>query len=202
MIRATRQWIFLVALISIHAAEDWRTWLNRGIEAYKNAQYQDAAGDFQKSVSLSPNEVMPHLYLATAWMAQYVPGSASPEKARNAETEFNTVMQLDPQNFTAMQSLGLLSYQEAKGVTNEDEKLRKLDEAASWYRKVLAVDPRNKEAYFSLSLIDWVKWYPDVTQSATLMEEGAGYLAKALEIDPQSDDGLTYKTLLIKQFAH
>ncbi len=76
-----------------------------------------------------------------------------------------------------------------------------MDAAASWYQKILAVDPRNKQAYFSLCLIDWVKWYPNLTDSATLMEEGTSYLAKALEIDPQRDNVLTYKNLLIKEIA-
>jgi tetratricopeptide (TPR) repeat protein len=201
MIRASTRWIFLVAVLPALAADDWRSWLNRGIEAHKSARYQEAVEDFQKSIHLSPNEVLPHLYLGTTWMAQYSPGTESSEKARNAEMEFNTVLQFDPENFTVLQSLASLTYQEAKGITNEDEKLRKLDQAVRWYRRVLAVDPRNKDAYFSLCLIDWVKWYPNVTQSVTLVEEGVSYLAKALEIDPQSDDGLRYKNLLIKESA-
>jgi hypothetical protein len=196
---AARHWTVLLALLPALAADDWRSWFNRGIDAYKNARYQDAVEDFQTSVSLSPNEAMPHLYLATAWMAQYVPGSASPEKARSAEREFDTVLKLDPQNFTAMRSLALLRYQESKEIIGEAERLQKLDQAAYWYQRVLLIDPRNKEAYFSLSLIDWVKWYPSLTRSATLLEEGTNYLTKALEIDPQNDDVTTYRNLLIKE---
>src|SRR6266852_1155412 len=80
---------------------DWRRWLNRGVEAYKSARYQEAVEYFQKSVDLKPTEVSPHLYLATALMSQYIPGAESPENlslARNAEAQFNIVLQLAPQD--------------------------------------------------------------------------------------------------------
>ncbi len=38
--------------------------------------------------------------------------------------------------------------------------MAKLDEAAEWYEKLIEVDPKNKEAYYSLGVIAWSKWYP------------------------------------------
>src|SRR5258706_928119 len=91
--------------------DDWRRWLNRGIEAYKSARYQEAVEYFQKSVDLKPTEVSPHLYLATALMPQNIPGAESPENlnfARKAEPQFNAVLQLHPQNVEALRSLPVL----------------------------------------------------------------------------------------------
>ena len=34
---------------------------------------------------------------------------------------------------------------------------RSLDEAAEWYKKLIEVDPKNKEAYYSLGVIAWVE---------------------------------------------
>jgi tetratricopeptide (TPR) repeat protein len=220
-----------VCTLTVTAADDWRSWLNRGVEAYKSARYQEAVEDFQKSVDLNPNEVSPHLYLATAWMNQYIPGAGSPQNLdiqHNAETEFNRVLQLDPKNLKALQSLASLSYQEAQGMQNEDEKFRKLDEAAAWYQRVLTVDPRDKEAYYSMGVIDWVKWYsnymrartqlgmrPDqpgplsnaslrqdlLARFASIIDDGLANLDKALEIDPQYSDAMAYKNLLIRERA-
>src|SRR5713226_3164661 len=120
---------------------DWRRWLNRGVEAYKSARFPEAVEYFQKSVDLKPTEVSPHLYLATALMSQYIPGAESPENlnfARSAEAQFNTVLQLAPQDLTALRSLASLSYQEAQGKQNEEEKFHKLGEAVSWYQRVRA----------------------------------------------------------------
>ncbi len=212
-------------------AEDWRSWLNRGVEAFKSARYQEAVEDFQKSVYLRPNEVAPHLYLATTWMTQYIPGAVSAENLdlqHKAEAEFSLVLQLDPQDLTALQSLASLFYQEAQGMKNSDEKLRKLDEAASWYQRVLTVDPRDKAAYYSLGVIDWVKWYagwigarsrlgmrPEqpgpLTDAAVrqdllahyspIIADGIANLEKALEIDPQYDDAMAYMNLFIRERA-
>jgi TonB family protein len=212
-------------------AGDWRHWLNRGIEEYKNARYRDAVEYFQKSVSLNPNEVSPHLYLATAWMIQYIPGAGSPENLNvqhSAETEFNRVLELDPKNLTALQSLASLNYQVAQGMTNLDEKIRKLDDAAAWYQRVVAVDSRDKVAYYSLGVIDWVKWYPNwmraraqlgmrpeqpgplgnaavrqdlLARYSAVLSDGMANLDKALEIDPHYDDAMAYMNLFIRERA-
>jgi TonB family protein len=212
-------------------AGDWRSWLNRGIADYKSARYQDAVEDFQKSISLNPNELSPHLYLATAWMTQYIPGAASPENLNlehNAETEFNRVLELDSKNLTALQSLASLNYQVAQGMTNLDEKARKLDEAAGWYQRVVAVDPRNSVAYYSMGVIDWVKWYPNwmraraqlrmrpedpgpltdaavrqdlLARYSAVLSDGMANLDKALEIDPHYDDAMAYMNLFIRERA-
>jgi TonB family protein len=164
-------------------------------------------------------------------MAQYIPGSGSPENlecARNAETEFNSVLQLDSKNLTALQSLASLNYLEAQGLHNEDQKFRKLDEAGSWYQRVLAIDSRDREAYYSLGVINWTKWYPNwmraraqllmrpeqpgpITNSAvrqdllarysSLIADGISNLEKALEIDPQYDDAMAYVNLFIRERA-
>src|SRR5260370_19684937 len=141
---------FLVAFLSALslAAQDstrspyWRNWFESGVEALKNASYREAVDDFQKSVSLKPNEVEPHLYLASAWMSLYISGDQSSDnldKVRNAEKELNTVLKLDPENLTALQSLAHLSFRGAQEIVDEDQKLRRLETAASWYHRVLAV---------------------------------------------------------------
>ena len=35
-----------------------------------------------------------------------------------------------------------------------------MDEAQQWYEKLIAVDPKNADAYYSLGFIAWSKWYP------------------------------------------
>jgi TonB family protein len=220
-----------LSAFTLTATDDWRSWLNRGIEAYKGARYQEAVDDFQQSVNLNPNEVTSHLYLGTAWMSQYIPGAVSPENLdlqHGAETEFNRALQLDPKNLMALQSLASLKYQEAQGVPDEDEKFRKFDEVASWYQKVLVVDPRAKEAYYSLAVMDWVKWYSAllhariqlgmrpaqpcplanaavrqdlVARYSSLIADGIRNLERALEIDPQYDDAMAYMNLFLREGA-
>ena len=214
--------------VAQRAPLDAQGWLNKGIHEYKSARYQDAAESFQQALALNQNDTMAHLYLATAWMSQYIPGSGSPdnlELARKAEAEFRRVLDVEPDNTTTLASLASLIYQQAQGMPDFDQKSRKLDEAGSWYEKLTAADPQNKEGYYSLAVIDWVKWYaawmlarsdlgmgpeqpgplPDPARRqlkqrySALIEHGISNLERALQIDPQYDDAMAYMNLWIRE---
>jgi len=43
-------------------------------------------GSFKKAIELDPEFPVARLYLATAYMQQYVPGSDTPENKRNADS--------------------------------------------------------------------------------------------------------------------
>src|SRR6202140_1122932 len=91
--------------------------LNKGVNAFKAGQYTAAADDFKTAIDLDPDLPSARLYLATAYMTQYVPGSEAPENKRNADSalkEFQTALSsnLDDKNkLIAMQSLASLHYQ-------------------------------------------------------------------------------------------
>ncbi len=118
--------------------------LNRGVQAYKSAKYADAVDDFKEAVALDPTNLTGRLYLATAYMSQYIPGAQSPENlqvAKQAKEEFIKVLDKDPNDKTALASLASLSYQQAQSMDDLEGKLKKLDEAKEWYLKLIAADP-------------------------------------------------------------
>jgi tetratricopeptide (TPR) repeat protein len=205
--------------------------LNRGVQAYKSAKYSDAVDYFKEAVALDPTNVNGRLYLATAYMSQYIPGATSPENlqvAKQAKDEFLKVLEKDASDKTALASLASLSYQQAQGEPDLDTKLKKLDESKEWYLKLIAADPQNKEGFYSLAVIDWVKWYAAWMRSradlgmkpeepgplkdkkvkeqlkdqySATIEDGVKNLQKALEIDPNYDDAMAYMNLLIRERA-
>lgn len=207
--------------------------LNQGVQAYKNAKYADAAEHFKKAVSLDPTNINGRLYLATSYMTQYIPGADSPDNlalATEAKKQFMTVLETkgNEADKTALASLASLSYQQAQGMPDLDGKLKKLDESKEWYLKLIAADAQNKEGFYSLGVIDWLKWYPAYQTarakagmkpedpgplkdkkakeelkekySATI-EDGLKNLQHALDIDPQYDDAMAYMNLLIRERA-
>src|ERR1035438_9965703 len=212
----------LTALLAQPVAPiDSRGWINKGVQEFKNARYQDAVESFQKAVDLDPSNVTARLSLGTAWMLQYIPGPGSPDNldiARRAEAEFSHVLQIDPGNTKALSSIASLTYQQAQGMTDLELKIRKLDESASWYEKLIAADPQNKQAYYSLAVIDWMKWYAAYMRTRTdlgmrpeqpgplpnparqelkaryssIIEHGISSLEKALQLDPQYSDAMAY----------
>jgi Tfp pilus assembly protein PilF len=205
--------------------------LNHGVQAYKGAHYAEAVDYFKNAVQLDPENTMPRLYLATAYMSQYIPGAVSPENvqlAQQAKEEFNKVLEKNPSDTTALASLASLSYNQAQSMPNLDEKLKKLDESKEWDLKLIAADPQNKEGFYSLAVIDWIKWYAawqrarqdlglkseeagplkdkkvkaDLqAQYGAVVDDGIKNLQKALDIDPQYDDAMAYMNLLIREKA-
>jgi tetratricopeptide (TPR) repeat protein len=129
--------------------------LNKGVNSFKSGQYTAAADDFKMAIDLDPDLPSARLYLATAYMTQYVPGSEAPDNLRNRDSalkEFQTALNsnLDDKNkLLAMQSLANLHYQMKDYAAAED-----------WNKKVIAADPKNKEAYYTLGVIAWSEFVP------------------------------------------
>jgi tetratricopeptide (TPR) repeat protein len=205
--------------------------LNKGVQAFKNAKYPEAVEFFKQAIELDPTFPTARLYLATAYMSQYIPGAESPENvayAKSAMEQFNLVLETLPNDATAIESMASLHYSQAQGAPGLDEKLKRLDEAATWYKRLTTVDPNKKEAYYSQGVIVWAKWYPALMAAraklgmkpddegpikdkkvkaelkdkyAALVEDGIKHLEKALEIDKEYDDAMAYLNLLIRERA-
>jgi tetratricopeptide (TPR) repeat protein len=204
--------------------------LNKGVSAYKNAKYSDAVSFFQQAVDLDPTNPNAGVYLATAYMMQWIPGASSPENiafATKAKEEFNKVLAKDPNNAVALASLASLAFNEADPLPL-DQKMAKLDEAADWYKKLVTADPKNRDGYYSLGAIAQKKFYPalmtarvngnmkpdepgplkDKKAKAELaakysasIDDGIKNLQTALNIEPESDDAMAYMNLLIRERA-
>src|ERR1039458_861520 len=62
-----------------------RDQLNKGVEAYKGARYEEAIDHFQKATQLDPSLPMAKTYLATALAQNVVPGMDTPENLKTAQ---------------------------------------------------------------------------------------------------------------------
>ena len=205
--------------------------LNKGVQSFKGARYPEAVNHFRSAVDLDPTFPAARLYLATAYMSQWIPGADSPDNkkmAQSAKDQFNKVLEQEPNNTTAIASIASLEYNEAKAVQGLENKLKQMDEAKKWYEKLVTADPKSKEGYYSLGVISWEQWYPAFVlarQKAGMKMEDPGpikkkdirdelkdkytkslqygldNLNKALEIDPEYDDAMAYENLIIRQRA-
>ena len=194
--------------------------LNKGVNDFKNAAYPQAVEHFKQAIELDPDFINARLYLASAYLSQYVPGADSDDNKRNAEAAtkgFSDVLQREPNNTVAMQSLGSLAFFQ-----------KQFDESKKWYQKLIQLDPNKKDAYYYIAVIDWTRAFqPDAeTRAKTSMrpdepgpikdkkareelkgvvdapiKEGIEMLQKALTIDPNYDDAMGYLSLLYRQQA-
>ena len=210
-----------------------RDHLNQGVNAFKTGNYSMAADEFRLAIDADPTFGVARLYLATAYEQQFVPGTDTEENKKfwkAAMDEFQNVLKDDPNNKLATQSIANLYYQvgNSKGPDAPDA----MAKAEEWNKKVVAIDPQNKEAYYTLGVIPWLNFLtpdrearnalgmkpeeqnplkPDAkgkTLKADLkakywqpLTDGIEYEKKALAIDPQYENAMSYMNLLIRYRA-
>jgi tetratricopeptide (TPR) repeat protein len=153
--------IFLVAVISAAVAAGAgcdrlraRDKLNKGVNAYKNAQFDEAIEDFKAAKQYDPTLTNAQLYLATAYASQYIPGAPSSENIKNGEqalAEFKNILDSDPSNVSAIDGIGSILYN--MGGTPFDA--QKLEDSKSYHMKHIALRPDDPEPYYWVGVIDW-----------------------------------------------
>ena len=75
--------VLLLAVVSCGCSKlKARDHLNKGVAAYKNAQFQAAIEHFKEAVADDPSLLMAKLYLATALKQLYIPEGDSPENIK------------------------------------------------------------------------------------------------------------------------
>jgi Tfp pilus assembly protein PilF len=210
-----------------------RDHLNQGVTAFKTGNYSQAADEFNLAIAADPTFGVARLYLATAYEQQYVPGTDTAENKKfwqAAMDEFNNVLKDDPNNLLATQSVANLYFQlgNAKGPDSTEN----LTKAEDWNKKVIGIDPKNKEAYYTLGVIPWLEFLtpdrearnelhmspeeesplkPDVKKSTLKADlkakfwqpltDGIESEKKALAIDPQYENAMSYMNLLLRYRA-
>jgi len=203
-----------------------RDQLNKGVAAFRSAQFQAAVMHFKNAVALDPTLLNARLYLATAYYNQYVPGGESPDNlkmAQQAINAFEDVLRIDPNNTNAIASVAQMYYH-----------MRKFDKAKEYQRHWLQVEPNNPVPYYWIGMLDWAICYPHTQQkrkdlkiefpkdpkdpsslppfpekaraqlaeeNGPLVSEGLEVLEKAIQLKPNDFDTMSYLNLLYRQKA-
>jgi tetratricopeptide (TPR) repeat protein len=202
-----------------------RDQLNKGVIAFRNAQYAQAVDHFQQSVSLDPTLVNAKVFLATAMELQYVPGGATPDnikKGNDAIQAFENVLSVDPKNTNAIGSIAQIYYE-----------MNNYDKAKQYQKKLMALDPNNPDPYYWVGVLDYVPCqrkqmelrtklnltklnikdhdsYPPLApkdrdalaqQNGPLVAEGIQMLQKAIDLKPNYANAYSYLNLMYRQKA-
>ena len=198
-----------------------RDQLNKGIAAYKSAQYEQAANCFETAVKLDPTNQTAKLYLATTYASQVVPNLMTPENlalAQKAINGFGAVLEKDPTDLIAL-----------KQIASIDRNIQKFDLAKEYELKVIAAAPNDPEAYYIVGFVDWTLAYKNAVTilaadgltddgdgnkkmtkgacakiqevNSPLVAEGMQYLNKAVVLDPNYGDAMDYLNLTDRRKA-
>jgi len=208
-----------------------RDLLNKGVAAFKNAQFDAAVEDFKEAEELDPELLNARLYLATAYASQYIPGAPSDENMRHGQEaiqEYRNVLEKDANNLSAIDGLASIEYQMA----GQPFDAKKFEESKGYHQKHIALRPTDPQPYYSIGVIDWALAYrgntemradynrahinkqvkdteplpPDVRKAYTekyepLVDDGIASLKKAIDLKPDYDDAMTYLNLLYRRKA-
>jgi tetratricopeptide (TPR) repeat protein len=209
-----------------------RDLLNKGVNAFKAGQSDAAIEDFKRATELDPSLMMARVYLATAYASLYIPGAPSAEnKARGEQAinEFKSILQIDPNNLTAIDGIGSLVYQMA-GTPTYDEK--GFEESKTYHQHHIQIKGDDPEPYYWIGVIDWNEAYhanlqmrlnynkdnikkqvhedqplPPAVRTdyaakyGPLVDEGIADLQKAISLKPDNDDAMAYLSLLYRRKA-
>ena len=200
-------------------AYEAREYLNRGVKAFTNQQYSEAAEYFEKSMELDPEMEEPPMYLATAYMLQFVPGSTdlgNVQMAENAIKTFRGIVERTEENgnpnLNAMLAIAGISYQ-----------MKNMEQTREWCNRVLQVeattDDANKskaEAHYRIAVVlfDNVHERTGVLgekvenmehegklQILSTIEEGLSHLEEAIVIRSDYYDAMMYQNLLWRELG-
>lgn len=203
-----------------------RDQLNKGVQSFKNAKYEEAIEHFKNAVSMDPSLLTARLYLGTAYMQQYIPGADTPENNRYAEQaidEFKNVLSAPnpakEQKLHALKSIASLYYN-----------MKDFDKSKEFYAQATQVDPNDPETYYMLGVINWADTYKTAAETkaklglkvddefrkdkdgqqacqqvrsanAAKVSEGIDALNKALTLRPEYEDAMAYMNLLYRRKA-
>jgi tetratricopeptide (TPR) repeat protein len=195
-----------------------RDQLNKGVEAFKSAHYEEAINHFQRATMLDPNLTVAKNYLASALAQNVVPGLLTPDNLKTAQQSIDISMEVlnkDPHDVSSM-----------KQIAGIELSVKRLDEAKAWQKKVIAEDSKDPEAAYTVAVIDWIQAHqntlnalnpaglnddgagnakapkkimePLKAQNTALVEEAEQYLKQALAIKPNYDEAMSYMNLIYR----
>lgn len=208
-----------------------RDLLNKGVNAFKNGQYDQAVEDFKQAKEDDPDLLTARLYLATSYATQYIPGAPSDQNKKLGEqavAEFKEILEKDSKNLNAIDGAGSILFQMAG--TPYDPKM--FEESKKYHQMHIQIRPEDPEPYYWIGVIDWTlsfrgnaelrKDYNEknikkqvketdalpasvrgdyVTKYGTMIDEGIDSLKKAIDLRPDYDDAMAYLNLLYRRKA-
>jgi len=202
--------------------------LNKGVQAFSAAQFDQAIAYFQDAKQQDPTLMNARLYLAQAYASQFIPGAPSDENKRNAQQaieEWKEVLQMDPNNLSAIDGIGAMLFYE--GSTPFD--LQLMQEAKTYHQQHINSHPNDPVPYYWIGQIDyWIAYRTNeklradynekarkrlqqldplppalrdqfIKEDGTVVQEGIDSLNKAISLREDYGDAMAYLNLLLRQ---
>jgi len=198
-----------------------RDQLNKGVDAFKSAHYEEAIGHFQRAAQLDPNLPVAKTYLAKALEQNVVPGLDTPDNLKTANQAIDLFQQVLDKNPNDVNSM--------KEIAGIYLSVKQLAKAKEWQKKILAIAPNDADAAYTIGVIDWTQAHentlkalqsagfnddgegnvkapkkvmePLAAENGPIVDEGLSYLQQAVKDKPDYDDAMAYLNLIYRRKA-
>lgn len=185
-----------------------RDQLNKGVKAFRDRAYEEAANCFKEALKFDKDLNIAKQYLASSYMQQYIPNLPTEKNELNAKlaiSTFEEVLQLDPNNVNAIQSIASL-YNALGDYTKSKE----------FYQRRVRLEPQNPVPLYGIGVINYSivnqetgpngEYVANLTPEKKaelnqIADEGIDVLKKALELNKDYYDAMSYLNLVYRKKA-
>jgi tetratricopeptide (TPR) repeat protein len=162
----------LVCLVIAGLAQDEakasaRNAVNEGVQAFREAHYEDAIGRFEQAVTLDPDLVVARMYLAATYLQVFQPGVDTPENviwATKALDQYSEILRSNPSDVESLKGLAYLKLQ-----------LNNFEQAKEAYAKAIALDPADPELLYAAAVANWSMVNREITVEKAKLDAESEY---------------------------
>jgi tetratricopeptide (TPR) repeat protein len=131
--------------------------ITRGKAALEARDYETAIEHFKRAAELDSRLVEPRFYLASIYEEQFsTGGTAQQGKGEMAIAELQELHKLDPTESDWMKSIARIDF-----------KMKKLDDAKSYYQQAAEAKPTDAEALYGIGFVDWNEIHQSLVDERT-----------------------------------
>lgn len=136
-----------VAQDEAEAKASARNEVNQGVQAFRQANYENAIEHFEKAVALDPSFTVARMYLAATYLQAFQPGVDTPENvilATRALDQYSEILRSNPSDVEALKGTAYLKLQ-----------LNNFDEAKQAYARAIALNPADTDLLYAAAVANW-----------------------------------------------
>jgi tetratricopeptide (TPR) repeat protein len=144
-----------------------RDQVDEGVQAFRQANYEDAIGHFEQAVALDPDFVVARMYLAAAYLQVFQPGLDTPENvvlATRALEQYSEILRSNPSDVESLKGLAYLKLQ-----------LNNFEEAKRAYAKAIALDPADPDLLYAAAVANWSNANREITAEKAKLDAETEY---------------------------
>jgi tetratricopeptide (TPR) repeat protein len=124
-----------------------RNAVSEGVQAFRQAHYENAIERFEQAVTLDPGFVLARMYLAATYLQIFEPGVDTPDNvilATKALDQYSEILRSNPNDVESLKGVAYLKLQ-----------LNNFDAARQAYAKAIALEPNDPELLYAAGVANW-----------------------------------------------